>query len=134
MGNPSLRLSEVLSELFLLYKYEIKKTSICLYLPSHQQHGPQGHMEIRHGLMCQRVILFQPVPAGNRTRMRVNSALGQLGLGQVGLSHLALVLYSLLFSINDASAILDGICFIKNVKQKFEKIMFDPSLSLVCQS
>ena len=74
--------------------------------------------------------------------MRVKSALGQVGLGssrpksswhgstQPG--HFGLVLYSLLFSINDASTILDGMCFI--VQQKFEKIMFGPTLSLVCQS
>ena len=65
--------------------------------------------------------------------------MGQLGLGssrpwstQPG--HFGLVLYSLLFSINDASTILDAMCFIKNVQQKLEKIMFGPALSLVCQS
>ena len=69
---------------------------------------------------------------------------GQLSLGsyQPELSrpgstrpgHFGLVLYILQFSINDASTILDGMCFIKNVQQKFEKIMSGPTLSLVFQS
>ena len=62
--------------------------------------------------------------------MRVNLALGQVGMSQVGLSQLGLVLYSLLFSFKDASAILVGMCFIqkkkKNVQQKFEGTMFGP--------
>ena len=57
--------------------------------------------------------------------MRVNSALGQVGLSQVGLDQLGLVLYSLL-SINDASTILDGVLIIKNVQQKFEVVNICP--------
>ena len=67
--------------------------------------------------------------------MRVKSALGQVGLSQVGLGHLSQSFrpgHSLLLSINDASTILVGMCFIKTVQQKFEKIMFGPALSLVC--
>ena len=69
---------------------------------------------------------------------------GQLGLGlsrpessrpgSTRPGHFGLVLYSLLLSIHDASTFLDGMCFIKNVQQKIEKIMFGPNLSLVCQS
>ena len=57
-------------------------------------------------------------------KMWVNSALGHVGLSQVGLCHLGLVLYSLLFSIKDASTILVGMFYSKNVQQKFEGILF----------
>ena len=58
---------------------------------------------------------------------------GQISLGSSWpessrLGQLGLVLYNLLFSINDASTILDGISFIKKVQQKFEKIMFGSTL------
>ena len=64
--------------------------------------------------------------------------LGQLGLGSSRHEssqsestlpcHLGLVIYSLLFSFKDASAILVGMCFIKknNAQQKFEGTMFGP--------